>query len=91
MLIWFWTKFFQSSKVFLRAYTSRTNFSKVFLRTYISLTKLHMYFGYNGLCTYDDVYKSFVRIFVRELATESLDVNGLVTDILDLSNNSKYY
>ena len=86
MPIWFWKKFCQTSTVSLRTYISHTKFSKVFLRVYISLTKSHVYFGYNVLCKDDDMYKSFVRIFVRELVTHGLAVNGLVTDGLEFSN-----
>ena len=57
---------------------------------YIILTKSNMYFGYNFLCTEDDVYKSFVRIFVRELVMAGLDVNGIVIDSPDVSNISKF-
>ena len=87
MLIWFWMKFRQTSKVFLRAYISRTKFSDVLLTAHISLIKSHVYFGYNILCTENDVYKFFVRIFVRKLVMYSLDVTRLVTDGSDVSNN----
>ena len=46
-----------------------------------------MYFGYNDWCAQDDVYNSCVRIFVRELVTDGMDVNELVMDGLDVSNN----
>ena len=71
-------------------YISRTKFSKVFLRAYIILTKLHVYFGYNFLCTEADVYKCIVHIFVRELVTAGLDVNGLVTYGPDVSNTPSH-
>ena len=34
------------------------------------------------------MYKSFVRIFVRNLVMDDSDVNGLVMDGLDASNNT---
>ena len=84
-----WMKFRQTSMVFLRTHISPTKFSKVLLRMYISLIKPHVYFGYNILCTEDDEYKFFARIFVRELVTDGLDVNGLVTDGPDVNNSAK--
>ena len=89
MLIWFWTKFHQTSTVFLHMYIRRTKFFKVFLRAYISLTKSHVYFCYNIFGRRDDVYKSFVRTFVRELVTDGFDINRLVTDGLDVCNITK--
>ena len=71
--------------MFLRKYISRTKFSKVFPRESISLTKSNVYFGCNFLCKKDDVYKSFVHIFVRELVTNGSVVNGLVTNGSDFS------
>ena len=70
----------------LHTYISCTKLSKVFLVVYIRLTKSHVYFGYNFLCTEDNVYKSFVRIFAHKLVTDGLDVIGLVTDSPDVSN-----
>ena len=90
MLIWFWTKFFQTFKVFLGTCNIRTKFSRVFLHAYISLTKSHVYFGYNVLCTDDRVCNSIVRIFVRRLVTGILYVNGLVTGSKDVSNNNRW-
>ena len=49
--------------------------------------KSHVYFGYTVLCTDDTIYNPFVRIFVRELVTDGLDVSGLVTDGPDVSKN----
>ena len=83
-------KFRQTSEVFLRTYISCTKFSKVFLLAYISLTKSHVYFVYNILCTEDDVYKPFVRIFVRKLVIDGLDINELVTDGSEVSNINMY-
>ena len=86
MLVWSRTKFHQTSKVFLRKYVSCTKFAKVLLRAYIRLTKSDVYFGYNVLCTEDDMYKFFVHIFRCKLVTGGLDVNGLVMNGPDVSN-----
>ena len=77
--------FFQTSSIFLRTHISYTKFTKVFLCAYIRLIKLHVYFGYIFLCTEDNVYKSFVRIFVLKMVTVGLDVNKLATDGPDVS------
>ena len=45
-----------------------------------------MYVGYNGWCTEDYVYKSYMRIFVRELVLGMLDINNLVMDGPAVSN-----
>ena len=90
MLIWFWTKFLQISKVFLCTYISYTKFSKVFLHMYISLTKSYVYLLYNVLGTEGNVYKSFVRIFVQKLVMDCLDVNRLVTDSPYISNTPSH-
>ena len=78
-------KFLHTSTVFLCTYISRTKFFKEFLYAYINLTKSHVYLGYTMLCTEDDVYKSFARIFLRTLVTDGLDVNILVTDSPDVN------
>ena len=57
------------------------------VRVYCLREKLHTYFGYNGRCPEDYVYKSYVRIYVRKLVLDGLNVNELVTYVPDISNS----